>query len=77
MPGDMGRCGGTCCSFRAATPSLIPDVEERTQGLPRAQIKLPEMYAGEPEMPESAARACGRILLAIASLRGDHPQTAQ
>jgi hypothetical protein len=47
------------------------------QGLPRAQIKLAEMYAGEPEMPDSAVRACGWILLATASLRGAHLQSAQ
>ena len=29
------------------------------QGLPRAQIKLAEIYAGEPDMPESSVRACG------------------
>src|SRR5271167_78274 len=40
------------------------------QGLPRAQIKLAEMYAGEPDMPERSVRACGWILLATASLRG-------
>jgi TPR repeat protein len=47
------------------------------QGLPRAQIKLAEIYAGEPDMPESSARACGWILLATASLRGAHLQSAQ
>src|SRR5271168_283824 len=46
------------------------------QGLPRAQIKLAEMYADEPEMPDSAVRACGWILLATASLRGAHLQSA-
>src|SRR5271168_5183246 len=47
------------------------------QGLPRAQIKLAEMYADEPEMPDSAVRACGWILLAAAGLRGAHLQSAQ
>ena len=47
------------------------------QGLPRAQIKLAEMYAGEPDMPGSSIRACGWILLATASLRGAHLQSAQ
>ena len=47
------------------------------QGLPRAQIKLAEMYAGEPDMPDSAVRACGWILLATGSLRGAHLQSAQ
>ena len=47
------------------------------QGLPRAQIKLAEIYAGEPDMPENSVRACGWILLATASLRGAHLQRAQ
>jgi TPR repeat protein len=47
------------------------------QGLPRAQIKLAEMYADEPDMPDSSVRACGWILLAIASLRGAHLESAQ
>ena len=47
------------------------------QGLPRAQIKLAEVYAGEPDMPDSAVRACGWTLLATASLRGAHLQSAQ
>jgi hypothetical protein len=47
------------------------------QGLPRAQIKHAEIYAGEPDMPESSVRACGWILLATASLRGAHLQSAQ
>ena len=29
------------------------------QGLPRAQIKLAEIYAGEPDMPDHSVRACG------------------
>src|ERR1700730_13791571 len=32
------------------------------QGLPRAQIKLAEIYAGEPDMPESSVRACGVVV---------------
>jgi hypothetical protein len=47
------------------------------QGLPRAQIKLAEMYTGEHDMPESSVRACGWILLATASLRDAHLQNAQ
>jgi cytochrome c-type biogenesis protein CcmH/NrfG len=35
------------------------------------------MYAGEPDMPGSSIRACGWILLATASLRGAHLQSAQ
>ena len=47
------------------------------QGLPRAQIKLAEIYAGEPSMPESSVKACGWYLLATAGLRGAHLQNAQ
>jgi len=47
------------------------------QGLPRAQLKLAAMYADEPDMPDSTIRACGWILLAIASLRGAHLESAR
>jgi hypothetical protein len=47
------------------------------QGLPRAQIKLAELYAGEPDRPESSVKACGWYLLAMTSLRGAHLQKAQ
>jgi TPR repeat protein len=47
------------------------------QGLPRAQIKLAEIYAGEPDAPESSVRACGWLLLATRSLHGAHLQRAQ
>lgn len=47
------------------------------QGLPRAQIKLAEMYAGESETPENSVKACGWYLLATASLRGAHLEKAQ
>ena len=47
------------------------------QGLPRAQIKLAEMYAGEPDTPESSVKACGWLLLAAKSLCGAHLQSAQ
>lgn len=47
------------------------------QGLPRAQIKLAEIYAGAPEMPENSVKACGWYLLATASLRGAHLEKAQ
>jgi len=47
------------------------------QGLPRAQIKLAEIYAGEPDIPESSVKACGWYLLAMTSLRGAHLQKAQ
>jgi TPR repeat protein len=51
------------------------------QGLPRAQTKLAEIYAGEPDTPESSVRACvracGWLLLAAKSLHGAHLQKAQ
>jgi TPR repeat protein len=47
------------------------------QGLPRAQIKLAEIYDGEPEIPENSVKACGWYLLATASLRGAHLEKAQ
>ncbi len=46
------------------------------QGLPRAQIKLAEIYAGEPKIPENSVKACGWYLLAT-SLCGAHLQNAQ
>ena len=47
------------------------------QGLPRAQIKLAEIYAAEPEMSENVVKACEWYLLATKSLRGAHLQKAQ
>jgi hypothetical protein len=47
------------------------------QGLPRAQIKLVEMHAGEPEIPENSVKACGWYLLATMGLRGAPFEKAQ
>jgi TPR repeat protein len=47
------------------------------QGLSRAQIKLAELYAGQPEIPENSVKACGWYLLAITTLRGAHLEKAQ
>lgn len=47
------------------------------QGLSRAQIKLAEMYAADPETPESSVKACAWFLLAATGLRGAHLQKAQ
>ena len=44
------------------------------QGLPRAQLKLAEIHAAEPDIPESSVTACGWYLLAMTSLRGAHLQ---
>src|SRR5437868_12719434 len=40
------------------------------RGLPRAQLKLAEMHAAEPDIPESSVTACGWYLLAMTSLHG-------
>lgn len=47
------------------------------QGLPRAQIKLAELYTNEPDAPENTVKACGWFLLATASLHGHRLQEAQ
>jgi TPR repeat protein len=47
------------------------------QGLPRAQIKLAEMYAEESEISGSSVKACGWFLLATATLRGAQLERAQ
>jgi len=47
------------------------------QGLPRAQIKLAEIYAEDPEIPGNSVKACGWFLLAIATLRGAQLERAQ
>jgi TPR repeat protein len=44
------------------------------QGLARAQVKLAETYAGEPE---SSVKACEWYLLATRGLRGAHLREAQ
>ena len=47
------------------------------QGLPRAQLKLAEVYAGAPETSGSHAAACGWLLLATLGLRGIHLHRAR
>jgi TPR repeat protein len=47
------------------------------QGLPRAQIKLAEVYAEGPDISGSHATACGWFLLAARGLRGIHLQSAR
>ena len=47
------------------------------QGLPRAQIKLAEIYADAPEMPENSVKACGWYLLATMGLHGAPFEKAQ
>jgi TPR repeat protein len=47
------------------------------QGLPRAQSKLAEMYAGVPAAPEDFIYACAWFLLATRSSRGIHRHRAR
>jgi TPR repeat protein len=47
------------------------------QGLPRAQVKLAEVYAEGPDIAGSHATACGWFLLAAMGLRGIHRHRAQ
>jgi TPR repeat protein len=52
-------------------------LEASQQGLPRAQIKLAELYADGHEGPDSYAKACFWFLLATPSLSGIHRERAQ
>jgi hypothetical protein len=47
------------------------------QGLPRAQVKLAEVYADGPNVSGSHATACGWFLLAAVNLRGIHLDRAR
>lgn len=47
------------------------------QGLPRAQIKLAEVYAAGPDIKGSHATACGWFLLAAMGLDGIHLHNAR
>ena len=47
------------------------------QGLPRAQIRLAEIYATGPDISGSHTAACGWFLLAAAGLHGIHLHRAQ
>src|SRR5436853_1599038 len=47
------------------------------QGLPRAQVKLAEVYADGPDISGSHTTACGWFLLAAAGLRGIHLDRAR
>jgi len=47
------------------------------QGLPRAQVKLAEVYAEAPDISGSHATASGWFLLAALRLRGVHLHRAQ
>jgi TPR repeat protein len=52
-------------------------LEASQQGLPRAQIKLAELYADGHEGPDGYAKACFWFLLATPSLSGIHRERAQ
>jgi hypothetical protein len=47
------------------------------QGLPRAQLKLAEIYAADPTSSETSVEACRWFLLATQGLRGAQLQGAQ
>ncbi len=47
------------------------------QGLPRAQVKLAEVYADRPDISGSHATACGWFLVAAKGLRGIHLHKAR
>ena len=47
------------------------------QGLPRAQVKLAEVYADAPDISASHATACGWFLVAAMGLRGIHRHKAR
>ena len=47
------------------------------QGLPRAQVKLAEVYADGPDISGSHTTACGWFLLAAMGLDGIHSQNAR
>jgi hypothetical protein len=47
------------------------------QGLARAQVKLAEIYAAEPDRPDGSLEACKWYLLATRELRGGHLEKAQ
>ena len=47
------------------------------QGLPRAQVRLAELYAGQPDTPDGSVKACEWYLLAARGLRGGHLQKTQ
>jgi TPR repeat protein len=47
------------------------------QGLPRAQIKLAEIYVEGSEIADRSVKACGWLLLATATLRGAQLEQAQ
>ena len=47
------------------------------QGLPRAQVKLAELYADGANTSDSRATACGWFLVAATGLRGIHRHNAR
>jgi hypothetical protein len=47
------------------------------QGLARAQVRLAEIYAAEPDQPHGSLEACKWYLLATSGLRGGHLEKVQ
>ncbi len=47
------------------------------QGLPRAQVRLAELYAGQPNTSDGSVKACEWYLLAARGLRGGPLQKTQ
>jgi len=47
------------------------------QGLARAQVKLAEICAGEPDQPDGSVKACKWYLLAARGLRGGQLQKVE
>ncbi|HEY1719657.1 MAG TPA: hypothetical protein VGG27_00300 [Magnetospirillaceae bacterium] len=47
------------------------------QGLPRAQMRLAEFYAEEPDGPEQQVEACAWFIRALANTSGAHREQAQ
>jgi hypothetical protein len=47
------------------------------QNLPHAQIKLAEVYADRPDVPENSVKACAWFLRAASNSSGMHRQRAQ
>jgi TPR repeat protein len=47
------------------------------QNLPHAQIKLAEVYADRPDVPENSVKACAWFLRGAANSSGMHRQRAQ
>lgn len=52
-------------------------LQSARQGLPRAQTRLAELYADEPESPAQLVEACAWFIRALANNSGAHHERAQ